>query len=191
MSIVPTSIRPASAVLCRYPNRRCLHDISTMATTLLVVRQNPSGLEHRPSWPHWRQWSSVGRSHRSPYAWRHWYRYDRFSFAVGAITCSAANWSLVAWDPPGYGKSRPPQRTFRLNAPERDAQAASELMEALGYKRYSVMSWSGGGISGMHLTAQRPQVVRKLVTWGAPANISQHLANVIESKFYLYKLYPK
>lgn len=188
MSLVPTSIRQASAVLCRYPNSRCLHDISTTATTLLerkislktrpdlnIVQAGHIGANGAPSPDHTvlLMPGAIGTA------------MSDFRLQLEQLPALLpAHWSLVAWDPPGYGKSRPPQRTFPLNAPERDAQAASELMEALGCKRYSVMGWSGGGVSGMHLTAQRSQVVRKLVTWGAPAIISQHLADVIESKSY-------
>lgn len=78
-----------------------------------------------------------------------------------------ADWSLVAWDPPGYGKSRPPHRTFPVDFFQRDAAAAAELMEALGRKRFSVLGWSDGGITGMLLAALRPQAVERLVVWGA------------------------
>ena len=40
--------------------------------------------------------------------------------------------TLLAWDPPGYGKSTPPQRTFPLDFLERDAKEAAAFMEKLG-----------------------------------------------------------
>lgn len=78
-----------------------------------------------------------------------------------------ADWSLIAWDPPGYGKSRPPQRTFPVDFFRRDATIAAELMATLGRQRYSVLGWSDGGITGMLLAAQQPQAVERLVVWGA------------------------
>lgn len=37
--------------------------------------------------------------------------------------------TVVAWDPPGYGKSRPPDRKFPLDFYEKDADAAAQFME--------------------------------------------------------------
>ena len=51
--------------------------------------------------------------------------------------------TLVAWDPPGYGKSRPPNRTFPPNFFERDAQAAMKFMQSIGHDKFSVLGWSG------------------------------------------------
>ena len=51
--------------------------------------------------------------------------------------------TLVAWDPPGYGKSRPPNRTFPSNFFERDAQAAMKFMQSIGHDKFSVLGWSG------------------------------------------------
>ena len=39
---------------------------------------------------------------------------------------------LIAWDPPGYGKSTPPKRTWPLDFFERDADYAMEMMKILG-----------------------------------------------------------
>ena len=51
--------------------------------------------------------------------------------------------TLVAWDPPGYGKSRPPNRTFPQNFFERDAYVAKKFMQSLGHDKFSVLGWSG------------------------------------------------
>lgn len=37
--------------------------------------------------------------------------------------------TIIVWDPPGYGKSRPPLRDFPANLYERDAQYAFEFMK--------------------------------------------------------------
>jgi valacyclovir hydrolase len=53
--------------------------------------------------------------------------------------------TLIAWDPPGYGDSRPPARTWPLNYFERDAEFAVEFMKELGYDKFNVVGWSDGG----------------------------------------------
>ena len=59
---------------------------------------------------------------------------------------STGNLSLVAWDPPGYGKSRPPERRWSDNFYESDARYAKEFMESLGHNQFSVVGWSDGGM---------------------------------------------
>lgn len=82
---------------------------------------------------------------------------------------SEGHLSLVAWDPPGYGKSRPPSRTFPLNFFERDANVAVEFMKTIGHDKFSVLGWSDGGITGLILAAKYPEHVRKLVAFAANA----------------------
>ncbi|XP_043244411.1 valacyclovir hydrolase-like isoform X2 [Amphibalanus amphitrite] len=79
--------------------------------------------------------------------------------------------TLVAWDPPGYGQSRPPARQFPPTFFKDDALAAAEVMKTLGYERYHVLGWSDGGNSAVILAALRPQSVTKLVIWGANAYV--------------------
>lgn len=90
------------------------------------------------------------------------------------------NHRIVAWDPPGYGKSRPPNKTFGLDFYEKDAEAAAQLMEAIGLKRFSVLGWSDGGITGLVLAGTKPDVVEKLVIWGANAYITKPEAEIYE-----------
>ncbi|XP_031763901.1 valacyclovir hydrolase-like [Galleria mellonella] len=79
--------------------------------------------------------------------------------------------TLVAWDPPGYGKSRPPEKDFRTDFYERDADCAYELMKALKLPKYSILGWCDGGAVGMILAAKHPEVVEKLVVWASKAFI--------------------
>lgn len=37
--------------------------------------------------------------------------------------------TVVAWDPPGYGKSRPPEKEFQTDFYEKDAQDAIDFMK--------------------------------------------------------------
>lgn len=37
--------------------------------------------------------------------------------------------TVIAWDPPGYGYSRPPERNFNLKFYENDADTAHDFMQ--------------------------------------------------------------
>ncbi|XP_064079067.1 valacyclovir hydrolase-like [Macrobrachium nipponense] len=80
---------------------------------------------------------------------------------------------LVAWDPPGYGKSRPPPRQYKLDFLNRDCDLAASLMKNLGYCKYSLLGWSDGGITAMMIAAAYPENVEKMVIWGANAYIHE------------------
>ncbi|XP_049535344.1 valacyclovir hydrolase [Anopheles darlingi] len=87
---------------------------------------------------------------------------------------------LIAWDPPGYGKSRPPEKRFSLDFFEQDAAAAHELMQKLGFDRYSIAGWSDGGITGMIQAANHPDRVEKLIIWGSNSYISDAETKIYE-----------
>ncbi|KAK0099161.1 hypothetical protein PV326_004320 [Microctonus aethiopoides] len=80
--------------------------------------------------------------------------------------------TLVAWDPPGYGKSRPPDRTFPENFFERDACYAHDLMTTLRFSKFSLIGWSDGAITSLILAAKNPQNVQKLILLAANSYIS-------------------
>ena len=78
---------------------------------------------------------------------------------------------IIAWDPPGYGKSIPPERKFNLNFLEDDADSVKELMETLKVDKYNVLGWSDGGITGLILAGKYPKNVDKLCIFGSNAYI--------------------
>ncbi|XP_057336468.1 valacyclovir hydrolase-like [Microplitis mediator] len=80
--------------------------------------------------------------------------------------------TIVAWDPPGYGKSRPPDRDFSGDFGQRDADYAYELMNTLGFSKFSLVSWSIGGIYSMIIAAKYPQCVNKLILISCPIQAS-------------------
>ena len=82
-----------------------------------------------------------------------------------------SKFTLVAWDPPGYGRSQPPPRDF-TDFYNRDATHAANLMKTLGVDKYSVLGWSDGGITGLILAARQPETVEKLVAFGCNAYVS-------------------
>ncbi|CAN9500752.1 unnamed protein product [Ophioblennius macclurei] len=81
--------------------------------------------------------------------------------------------TVIGWDPRGYGQSRPPNRDFPPDFFERDAKDAVDLMKALGFSKFSLLGWSDGGITALIAAGRNPEQIRKLVVWGANAFVSQ------------------
>ncbi|XP_021400457.2 serine hydrolase BPHL isoform X2 [Lonchura striata] len=81
--------------------------------------------------------------------------------------------TIVAWDPRGYGKSIPPSRDFPPDFFERDAKDAVDLMQALKFEKFSLLGWSDGGITALIAAAKYPNLIHKLVVWGANASVTQ------------------
>jgi len=92
---------------------------------------------------------------------------------------SKEKFTLIGWDPPGYGSSRPPERDFN-NFFTKDAACAKTLMEMLGFDKFSVVGWSDGGITGLILAGRFPSAVKKLVVFGSNAYISKHDIDMID-----------
>jgi valacyclovir hydrolase len=84
------------------------------------------------------------------------------------IAALSKRYTVVSFDPRGYGKSTVLQgRTFPVDFYARDARDAAALMASLGYGEYSVLGWSDGANSGVHLASMHPERVTKLAIWGA------------------------
>ncbi|KAF3690444.1 Valacyclovir hydrolase [Channa argus] len=81
--------------------------------------------------------------------------------------------TVVGWDPRGYGQSRPPHRDFPADFFERDAKDAVDLMTGLGFSQFSLLGWSDGGIAALVAAARNPKLISKMVVWGSNAFISQ------------------
>lgn len=80
--------------------------------------------------------------------------------------------AIISWDPPGYGKSRPPVRKFHKDFYQEDAYLANAVMHDLGFPSYSVLGWSDGSITGLFMGATYPSSVSKLIACNAKAYIS-------------------
>ncbi|XP_048863159.1 valacyclovir hydrolase isoform X2 [Brienomyrus brachyistius] len=87
---------------------------------------------------------------------------------------SKERFTIISWDPRGYGRSRPPDRDFPPDFFDRDAKDAVDLMKALGFDKFSLLGWSDGGITAVIAAARNPSSVNKLVIWGASAYVSEH-----------------
>jgi valacyclovir hydrolase len=73
---------------------------------------------------------------------------------------------VIAPDPRGYGRSRPPERDFPLDFYDRDAADMFALMSALGHQQFGVMGWSDGANIATIMAAEKPELVTKLVVFG-------------------------
>lgn len=102
------------------------------------------------------------------------------------------NYSIIAWDPPGYGRSRPPNRTFSLDFFQRDAFVANSLMQTLKFNKYSILGWSDGGITGLLMAAKYNKSIDKLVIWGSNAYILPEelkiYQSIVHESVILYKI---
>ena len=88
---------------------------------------------------------------------------------------------VVSYDPRGYGKSQPPERTFPLDFYQRDANDAAAVMAALGHEKYAVMGWSDGAISAVMLAAAHAPAVDRLVIFGGNAYLTQEDIDAFEA----------
>lgn len=96
----------------------------------------------------------------------------------------------MAWDPPGYGKSRPPDRMFPEDVFQRDAVLAHDLMKTLGYHKFSLIGWSDGGITSLLLASTYPESIHKMVVLGANAYIHPDEVKLYEGTIRSYLPYP-
>ncbi|XP_076173696.1 serine hydrolase BPHL-like [Ptiloglossa arizonensis] len=85
---------------------------------------------------------------------------------------SREKFTIVAWDPPGYGNSRPPDRTYPDNFFYRDAAWARNLMKKLGHEKFSMVGWSAGGATALIVAGMYPENVRRLVSVAANSYIT-------------------
>ena len=82
-------------------------------------------------------------------------------------------YTLIAWDPQGYGYGQAAGRDWSGNFLLRDAHQAAKLMQKLDHTRYSLLGWSDGGITALLMAAHHPTSVRRVVQWGANAYLTE------------------
>lgn len=80
--------------------------------------------------------------------------------------------TVLCLDPRGYGNSRPPDRDYPMDLHHRDAKDARDVMLAKGFEKFSLMGWSGGGITALILAATYQDNINKMVVWGAISHIT-------------------
>lgn len=95
------------------------------------------------------------------------------------------SYKVIAWDPPGYGKSRPPERVFTKDFLHRDAVLAHALMKAVGFDKYSALGWWDGAKTGIILAAKYPEAVIKLIISGTNSYVLPEELEFYESMYIL------
>ena len=93
---------------------------------------------------------------------------------------SLGQYKVVTYDPRGFGKSRPPLRQFTTDFHSKDAKDTKGLMDALGFKKFSVFGRSDGAMIGICVAAMYPDAVEKLVIWGGNTFIAEEDAEVYQ-----------
>lgn len=79
----------------------------------------------------------------------------------------AADYWVILPDMPGYGRSVPPYRSFPPDFYHRDAALMGSLLDALHLSNAHIMGFSDGGEAALLMPAQRPELCRSVVAWGA------------------------
>ena len=95
---------------------------------------------------------------------------------------SLERYKIVTYDPRGFGKSRPPLRKFTMDFHSKDAEDTKGLMDALGFKKFSVLGSSDGGMIGICVAAMYPDAVEKLVIMGVNTFIAEDDLKVYQQK---------
>lgn len=90
------------------------------------------------------------------------------------------NYTIYAWDPPGYGKSNPGNRKFPLDFYNLDSKWSHEFMQELGQPKYSIVGWSDGGVTGLISAGTYTDSVEKLAIWGAGSYYNSNEAKMFE-----------
>lgn len=105
-------------------------------------------------------------------------------FGAGEDEGTGTQFTIVAFDPRGYGSSRPPTREFQIKPVhflKQDGLDGHALMHKLGFEKFSVFGWSDGGVAAMFLAAAFPRSVEKLVIWGGNAFVKQDDLDMFEA----------
>ncbi len=95
-----------------------------------------------------------------------------------------SGYTAVSYDLRGYGKSRPPKRSFNLvpeHYHETDAYDGYQLMTSLGFREFSVLGWCAGGVSAVFLAARFPAAVKNVAVWGTQAFLTERDLESFES----------
>ncbi|KAI1292823.1 Valacyclovir hydrolase [Halotydeus destructor] len=82
--------------------------------------------------------------------------------------------TLIGLDVPGYGKSRPPERSLE-NYHLSDSKASVAVMKSLGHSKFSVIGAGTGGATGIVLAATHPDTVQRLVIVNSLVNLTDEL----------------
>ncbi|KJH44070.1 hypothetical protein DICVIV_09910 [Dictyocaulus viviparus] len=105
----------------------------------------------------------------------------------GAVGCYKKDWpisllknfdptlvTIVCIDPPGYGTSRPPDRVQEVNRCMKDAIFCLNLMKKLGLLPFTVIGWSEGARTAIHVAGQGGEAnVNKMILMAAASKVTK------------------
>lgn len=95
--------------------------------------------------------------------------------------------TIVAFDPIGYGRSRPPDRNYNIGIDmyKKDASHAIELMEKLSCPSFTWIGWSDGGRTGLMAAGLYPSKIDRLIIWGATPMVTDRQKAGLETSVNL------
>lgn len=105
--------------------------------------------------------------------------WDHYRHQLDHFGREESGFTVVSFDPRGYGASQLLHRNWNMDSLKTDAMDGHELMLTLGMSEFSVLGWCDGGTAGLHLAATFPQSVKKLVIFGTRSYVTDD-----ELKFY-------
>ncbi|CAI4232215.1 unnamed protein product [Auanema sp. JU1783] len=81
--------------------------------------------------------------------------------------------TLICIDPPGYGTSRPPERVQEVGRCTKDGALVVQVMEKLEIEKYTVMGWSEGARTSIHVAARGKGRVQRLILLAPGSKVSK------------------
>ncbi|XP_050523459.1 valacyclovir hydrolase-like isoform X2 [Daktulosphaira vitifoliae] len=89
-------------------------------------------------------------------------------------------YTIIVWDPPGYGLSRPPIRDYSTGFFYRDADYVLALMKELNIHKFSLVGWCHGGVTALIAASKATDAVQSVVTLGTNAFITEKDMQIFE-----------
>ncbi|CAG7733796.1 unnamed protein product, partial [Allacma fusca] len=105
---------------------------------------------------------------------------------------SPEKYTLVGIDPPGQGRSYPPE--VDLLSEElytwKHARMANALMTELGYDKFSVLGWSNGGSAALVMGGAFPNRINKVICCNSPYRATKKTLRLVQAMTNLEKWPP-
>ncbi|CAG7722245.1 unnamed protein product [Allacma fusca] len=92
-------------------------------------------------------------------------------------------YTLIGIDPPGQGRSHPPDVNFLSDElyTNREARFGNYLMSELGYEKFSVLGHSNGGAVALIMAGSFPNKVQKVICCNSPSRSTKTTIKFIQA----------